>query len=127
MRLSSLCLSLALGTTLIFVGCGGSGNAQSPLTPAKGVVTYNGKPLTKGDLNFRNESTDHEFTASIKPDGTWEPKSTPAGSGLPVGSYAVYVSGLTKSQIPVKFLSPSGSKTQVEIKPDQTEYNIDFK
>ncbi|HEY2159504.1 MAG TPA: hypothetical protein VGH33_28015 [Isosphaeraceae bacterium] len=128
MRLAPVCLSLALASSIFSIaGCSGAAPVLPSFTPAKGKVSYNNKPLSKGSLMFEPEIGGREASAGINSDGTWEVSTEKAGDGMTPGPYRVYVSGLSKSQIPVKFHSPSSSGTTVEIKTDKSEYFIDFK
>lgn len=105
-----------------FNGCGAPLPKPPEALPVKGKVTYQNKPLTKGSLIFEPEIGGADQQSDISADGTFT-----LASGMPPGPYRVYVSGLNKSQIPVKFHNPSSSKTTIEVKPDQSEYNVDFK
>ena len=110
-----------------FVGCGTPAPLESLIFPAKGKVSHNGKPLTKGRLIFEPEGAGRDASADIQPDGSYVMTTFQKDDGAARGSHRVYVDGLKKSELPAKFSTPGTSGTKVEIKADQTDYEVDFK
>lgn len=78
------CLALALATT----GCGG------PTASVSGTVTYNGKPVTGGDLNFSpiangEKEPGKPAAGVIGADGTYRLGTFSSGDGAVVGKHRV--------------------------------------
>ena len=127
-----LVLVLACG---VFTGCGGA--------KVTGKVTFDdGSPLTVGTVNF--ESGNELMIGHIKPDGTYLLVGSGKSSGIPQGSYKVFISNATEDTDKVhaslhamvqtdrkvqrelvasKFLSPTTSGLTCDVK-GTTTYDI---
>jgi hypothetical protein len=126
MRTAARLTVLTVFALLPVSGCGSSsGSGPATVVPAKGKVTYKGQPLTQGDITFEPIENGREANGSIKPDGTFELTTFKQGDGAVAGKHRVSVTGNNK--VPVKFRSPSSSKTEVEVKEGTSEYPVDFK
>ena len=64
--------SLALSLIIVAAGCGAKGTVT-------GKVTYQGKTLRMGTVNYVNEKTGKTYTGTIGDDGTYTVKQVPAG------------------------------------------------
>ena len=137
-RLFSRAALVAALVTLLTLGCGGRGDVS-------GKVTYNGKPLVFGTVQF--EASDKTIKqANIEPDGSY---SIP---GVPVGEAKVAVSsdnprssafqplqreGLPPPKpmpevvgwfpIPTKYQDLSNPKLTYTVKGGNNTYDIDLK
>jgi hypothetical protein len=113
-----------------FWGCGLDAGPQAGMTvPVKGKVTYKGQPLAQGEVVFEPDGG-REAHGSIQPDGTFELSTFKQGDGAVPGVHRVGVSGSLKGgkdPVPLKYRSPSSSKTEVEVAEGKTEYAIDLK
>jgi hypothetical protein len=87
-RLSAL---LACGIMLLTAGCGGEDNGV--LVPVSGTVTYNGSPLTKGEIQFIPEQATGARGAqgNIQEDGSYSLSSYGLNDGAHPGKYKVTV------------------------------------
>jgi hypothetical protein len=118
---------------LMLVSFWGCGSDTSPgagvMVPVKGKVTYKGMPLTQGEVVFEPDGG-REAYGRIQPDGTFELTTFKKGDGAVRGVHRVGVSGSLKGgkgAVPLKYKSPSSSKTEVEVADGKTEYAIDLK
>jgi hypothetical protein len=119
--------SVALAAFLLgsLAGCGSTPTAHIAATvPAKGKVTYKGKPLTKGSITFEPEAG-REAHGEIKPDGTFVLSTFKEGDGAVPGIHRVSVS-LTDRTVPAKFKNASSSGCTVTVEEGKSEYNISF-
>jgi hypothetical protein len=79
---------LAFSMLALVVGCGGSTGSVS------GKVTYQGKPLPGGYVNFMSQGEQSVTkTSGIKADGSY------SVSGLPVGAAKISVQGLSARRL----------------------------
>ena len=122
--------AFSLGLALVgFSGCG-SETQEAPVTtvPAKGKVTYKGKPLSSGTVVFEPEGAGREAQAEIKEDGTFELSTYKAGDGVVLGPHRVSVRGgsVQKARLPLKFANAASAKIEVEVTKDKSDYAIDL-
>ena len=112
---------------LVLSGC--SGDSDRPeLADAGGTVTYNGMPLSHGQLAFHPENG-RSASATIKDGTIVDPTTYELGDGLPIGKLTVTVSAVdnpeadmytpTNSIIPKRYSDPIQSRLEVEIKPGE--------
>lgn len=125
--------SLAALTLCLCLGCGGS----EPTTTVTGKVTYEGKPVTSGVINFRAVNGGDPFGGGLQTDGTYKTE-------LPAGEYLVridsppeYSQGMdaegrlsvpkevSPRQVPVEYGSFEGSGLKATIK-DEGPQTVDF-
>ncbi len=108
-------------------GCG-PGRERGTLT---GTVTFQGRPVTDGEVFFYDDADAVYMTASIKPDGTFE-VVTAEGKGIWAGNYRVAVAprrvdpeiGVPTqptviprpSDIPPRYWTPKTSGIEFEVK-----------
>jgi hypothetical protein len=114
---------------LVCWGCGSRERAHVGTTvPVKGVVTYQGKPLTGGEISFEPEFG-REANGAIQPDGTFVLTTFKEGDGAIPGTHRVAVSGNTSehSTTPQKYKNATSSKVEVMVTEGKTEYTIDLK
>ena len=138
----------------IAMGCGGSdsGGKNAPLeqkktVPARGIVTYKGKPLNNANVVFMPLEDGKTVPARGTTDGVGSFVLSCYGKddGAPVGKYKVIVSanlsveiepgvlapepeGGFKSPIPLKYANPKTTDIVVEVKEgDKNEFTIELK
>ena len=130
--------ALGLAVFLCQAGCGKG--ASTPVGEAFGKVTFEGKPVKEGRVNFRNEQTGIEDDALLKADGTYALKNP-----LPVGEYKVTVTPLIVHKqddpkggpvvgvekpapdIPLKYRTIGSTDLKATIKEGKNEINFDMK
>lgn len=92
-RSQSLSTAL-LGLMLLMSGCGG-GPKGPALAPAKGVVLYQGKPLTTGQICFmpdKSKGTQGPMaSSSINEKGEFELRTFPPEKGAVIGFHKVII------------------------------------
>jgi hypothetical protein len=130
-----------LGTALIGGCSGGSGD----LAVVEGKVTYNGKPVPNGTVNFLPANGDKpSATGEIQPDGSYS-LQTYLGSrpseGAVIGKHKVVVvamqdmsnrlpeerSPLPPPIVPVKYTSPATSDLEVQVESKKNTIDLDLK
>lgn len=116
---------------LLAGGAGGCGSGDrpyvAPTLPVKGKVTYNGKPLTRGNINFQPVDIGREANGSIQPDGTFVLTTFKDGDGAVPGVHRVAVTDTGRVALPSRYRSASSSKFEVEVTEGKSEYAIDLK
>ncbi|QEH39010.1 hypothetical protein OJF2_76220 [Aquisphaera giovannonii] len=129
-RFSTLLTTAALAAAASFPlsGCGSSsGEVNTATLPVKGVVTYKGKPLTSGVINFEPEAAGTEAHGAIGPDGSFTLTSYKDGDGAVAGPHRVAVSGTSKKDgVPAKYKNVSSSGVVVEVAEGKAEYRVDL-
>ncbi|MGL4943793.1 MAG: hypothetical protein ACRC46_11465 [Thermoguttaceae bacterium] len=79
---ASLCV---LVVAVFLSGCSGG-------VGVTGKVTFpDGTPVTKGEVNF--QSAKDLVSGTISPDGTYKLEGATKGSGIPAGTYQVFIVG----------------------------------
>jgi hypothetical protein len=117
------CLALAIAS-IVASGCGGRDPNELPTVSAAGTVTYQGKPVAKGGIQFQPEKG--RPASGMIADGKFTLTTYQDGDGAVAGKHKVAVSvtedvktkdGDTnvKYLIPEKYASPETSKIVVEI------------
>jgi hypothetical protein len=71
---------------LVALGCG----KAPPLTTVSGQVTFQGKPVARGEVCFASD-TGFAINAAIGSDGMYEVRRSHLGGGIPPGTYKVMV------------------------------------
>ena len=89
-------LALASGALAVLVGCGGGSGGKQAIS---GEVTYKGKAVEHGQIQFSAGEGQPPLTGAAIENGTY---SIPADKGLPPGTYRVSIS----SQAPTKAPAP---------------------
>jgi hypothetical protein len=143
-----LCLpSLLLASFALSAGCSKDKNqeVQLPTSPARGIVTYKGKPVANASVGFI--SLDNKVRAGGRTDGVGSFVLSTYGQqdGAPPGKYRVTVAvsnvkeiepgvlepepeGGFKSPIPTKYANPSTTDILVEItEGGKNDFTIDLK
>ncbi len=126
-----LCLVI-LGAWLCLAvsGCGsGTGDPQGvPLIPVTGTVTYKGKPLTRGVIEFEPQQAGRLAKGAIHPDGTFTLTTYQDGDGVAAGLHRVSVhdtGGEGKKEIvPLKYTQAASSGQDVEVSAEKTALTI---
>jgi hypothetical protein len=123
-------LVLAL-SSLAFVGCGG----DDDLKAVSGTVTYQGKPVQDGLINFVAQGS-RPFGGSIEADGTYSVELPPGDYQVRVDTPPQFPPGfkegdplpkLPPRQVPEKFANFSSSGLTATVKADESTQTLDFK
>jgi len=129
-RLSRLTLFLAIP-----FGVAGCSSETIPTVPAEGSVTYKGKPLEKGQVQFL--PVDGPAAVGSVDNGKFVLGTLEAGNGAPPGHYRVTVMSYqevknrfgetsSKSVIPNKYANPDSSGIVVDV-PKEGNKSIEIK
>ena len=115
-----------------FSGCGIAGSATPPiLIPVKGKVTYKGKPLTKGVIQFEPDGFGRKARGQIQSDGTFVLSTAKEGDGVDAGHHQVSITGTgnrpAKELIPKKYTQRNSSELTADVDTEHTEFNFDLK
>ena len=81
--------------------------------PVKGVLRYQGKPLTSGAVTFEPTDIGREAHGEVRPDGTFELTTFRPGDGAVAGTHRVAVDGA--KGLPARFRRPSSSGVEVNV------------
>jgi hypothetical protein len=83
------------------MGCGARGGSAPKGVPAKGTVTYQGKPVSGASLVFNPEGEGHAAFATTDSSGTFAAKTSIAGDtivdGALPGTYRVSISKIERA------------------------------
>jgi hypothetical protein len=111
----------AIAGACFIAGCGGPADGL-PRQAVKGSVTFNGKPLKEGSIQFQPTSP-REVTAAggLIFDGKY---AIAKSEGLVPGNYQVIISGIKAEAVATKAELPGESKPAPVVKdPIPAEYN----
>jgi hypothetical protein len=94
-------LGAALAAAMLLVGFAGCGNSGPEVAQVYGKVTYNGEPVTKGNVSFVPMDPENTSPAAgkIQSDGSYELQTFEPGDGARPGKYRVAVTTITEKQI----------------------------
>ena len=115
----------------LLAGCG----SDPKLIRVEGTVTYRGRPLTNGMINFEPTDPakgDEAASALIGPDGRYRLRTRKPGDGIAPGSYRVAVrsdaepAGSGASAIPPEYESADRSPLTADVAPTPDQQTIDF-
>lgn len=136
LRFRCLCLPLSMlllvGMLLVPVGCG----TEKPKATVAGKVSYQGKPVTTGTIQFFAPALGSGADAKLGDAGTFR-----LANPIEVGTYKVYVQPPTPEppapgaapkkvatlNIPAKFQDPGKTPVTVEVKQGANDISIDLK
>jgi hypothetical protein len=112
-------------------GCGIAGSATPPsLIPVKGKVTYKGKPLTTGVIQFEPDGFGRKARGQIQSDGTFVLTTAKEGDGADAGHHQVSISGTgnhpNKEVIPKKYTQRNSSNLTADVDAEHTEFKFDL-
>ena len=131
---------LAAAACLIVSACGPAGPEMAAVS---GKVSYNGKPLTKGNVSF--VATDPErppASSPIGPDGSYSLQTADGRRGAQLGEYKVAITDIdpdapnqdipgmpikNKSDIPKKFTDADKSELKATVKSGPNHQDFDLK
>jgi hypothetical protein len=129
---------------LAFSGCGNAPADTPPLAPVTGTISFDGKPLTQGTIQFTPDSTQgtsgRMALGQIQSDGTYQLTTISSGDGAQVGHHIVTIQAYestpfdpnnpkpttTKSLLPERYADPAQSNLKAEVVAGKTN-SIDFK
>lgn len=127
---SRMPLSKALAALMLLASCGCDKNQGSAMrgstVTVKGKVTYQGKPLTKGNITLEPVDRGREAHGGIQPDGTFVLSTFQENDGAVPGVHRVSITEAGKA-VPRKFQHTSSSQVEIEVVEGKTEYSIDLK
>lgn len=118
-----------------FIGFSGCGPATKPQGKIRGKVTFQGKPLDAGEVNFFQKSTGTAVTAPLDNEGRFT-----VTSPMDTGTYNVSIvpprpkqlppgtppETLAPFPVPQKYLDPVQSDINKEIKPGDNDLEIEI-
>jgi hypothetical protein len=150
---SVVALALACAGALVLAGCSGDDGIGKRF-PVSGKVTYDGKPLPTGTVNFLPEDpkTGRPATGEIQSDGSYTLTTQTPGDGAMGGKYKVAISAYSvdasktasppqggtadqvvvaqaqgKSLIPIKYTGTDTSGLTATVGPGSTSFDFDLK
>jgi hypothetical protein len=121
-------LALGLAAALLAPGCSTS-SAEPPTgatVPVRGVVTYKGKPLSRGTVVFEPDSG-REAHGEIRADGSFVLTTFVTDDGATPGTHRVAVTGLPRNVLPLKFQNAGVAGVEVEVAAGKSDYAIDLR
>jgi hypothetical protein len=94
-KMAALASTVALIASMYFAGCGGGGPPRVPTQPARGSISFQGRPIGGAFLALHRKAAAEgdapTATAVVQPDGTFSVGTYEAHDGLPTGDYVVTV------------------------------------
>ena len=123
--------SLTAASILLVLATGcGSQLEPAPFSgktfPVKGIVTYKGKPLTRGKVRFEPDAG-REAEGTINPDGTFTLSTFQPGDGALPGVHRVAVFTPKKKEIPGRYANFALSGIELVVNEEKAEYAINLK
>lgn len=133
---SVVCLSVVP----LLIGCGGSGDQRTAVV--RGKITYNGKPVTVGNVTFYPDVMGPAAMAAINSDGTYSLSTYAKDDGAVPGTHKVAVVSKEEQTnfeanapptdgkwlIPAKYFLEASSGLKAEVKAgEDNEINFDLK
>ena len=116
---------------VLCVGCGSGTVAIAPMAPAKGKVTYKGKPLSVGTVRFEPEGVGRMASGKLQSDGSFEMSTLKEGDGAAIGVHRVYITGvdkaLAKDRAFKKYMFAASSGLETEVSAEKPEHSFDLK
>ncbi len=126
-------LILAPALLVPFSSCGvsGGGSSRDTLFPVKGMVTYKGKPVTRGLVKFEPDGYGRKASGPLQADGTFVLTTEKVGDGVVAGHHQVSISGTgdrhARELIPTKYTQRMSSRLEADVDAEHTEFNFDLK
>jgi hypothetical protein len=131
-----LAAALALG---LAAGCGGGDRLKTYTVTGK--VTYKGKAVPNGTINFIPDGPGPSATGELQKDGTFTLKTYTAGDGAVAGKHKVVVVALADQKdalpearsptppaiVPNKFTSPATSTLTADVQAKDNVIDFDLK
>jgi hypothetical protein len=136
--------TLGVALCAAVIGCGGANGL--PTAPVEGTVTFEGQPVTAGNLtfspiaNFDKLEAGAPATAAVKPDGSFVLGTNSENDGAVIGRHRVAYSPPTVDvqtpewdgngpppkapEVPFAGLVPK--ETEVEVKDDENKVSIEL-
>jgi hypothetical protein len=136
-----LCCGLLIAFVICASGCGGSSDG---LAVVKGKITYNGKPVPNGTVNFLpDDGNKPSATGEIQADGTYALQTflgSRPSEGAVIGKHKVVVvamqdmatrlpeerSPLPPPIVPIKYTSPATSDLAAQVEDKENTINFDL-
>jgi hypothetical protein len=122
-------------------GCGSSGPAQPETVPVTGKITFKGKPVTKGQVNFQ-PADGPPAVGDIQADGTFALSTFTQGDGAVLGRHRVIVNAndgnpalmpgspgykKPKALVPKRYLSARTSGLDADVSKEKREFAFELK
>jgi hypothetical protein len=140
-RRSLLLLSVAcVPAVVLLLGCSNPNDQNTAIV--RGKITYNGNPVTKGNVTFYPDVMGPAAMGMINPDGTYSLSTYATGDGAVVGTHKVAVVSKEEQTnfeanapptdgkwlVPAKYFLEATSGLTAEVKAGQeNEINFDLK
>jgi hypothetical protein len=127
---------------VLLAGCGGGSEG---LAVVKGKVTYNGKPVPNGTVNFMpSDANKPSASGEIQPDGSYSLQTyvrNRPSEGAVIGEHKVVIVAMQDMAarlpeqriplpppiVPVKYTSPATSDLKAEVEKKENTINFDLK
>lgn len=129
-RIAACCCSLLIGA-LMLPGCGGGSGDTPELGQVTGVVTLDGQPLPKANVEFAPASGRPSFGETDE-DGRYSLEYLAGHAGAVVGSNTVKIStggygeaGPIPEKVPARYHAKSELKA--DVKPGSNDLNFDLR
>jgi hypothetical protein len=131
-------LAVLLLSMTVAAGCGTKGDETAIV---RGKVTYNGKPVPNGTVNFNPDVPGPTATGDIQPDGSYTLGTYKPGDGAVIGTHSVVIvamqdqAGALPEQrsptpppiVPMKYTSPATSDLKAQVERKENTINFDLK
>jgi hypothetical protein len=133
---------VVVGLAAILVAGQGCGGPRGKTAIVRGKVTYNGKPVPNGTINFIPVNGDAPSAkGEIQPDGSYLLETYRPGDGAVVGKHSVVIvamadmgtrlpeqrTPLPPPIVPIKYTSLSTSDLKAEVENKENTINFDLK
>ncbi len=136
-RLLSSCLLVSLSPCLLVCPLAGCGDSRPKTAIVRGTVTYKGKPVPNGTVNFV-PAAGSAATGEIGPDGSYTLTTFRKGDGAVLGTHKVVIVAMQDTTnlaieastplpppiVPVKYTSLATTDLQVEVKDQENTINF---
>jgi hypothetical protein len=120
-------------------GCGPAASHHAATIPVQGKMTYKGRPLTRGVVEFEPRNSGRTASGALRPDGTFVLGTFQEGDGAVAGRHRVSVTGTggrpggtastrnSRELVPRKYTQPNTSGLEAVVGEEKTEFTFDLK
>lgn len=113
---------------LLSSGCGGEDSNLPKTAPVKGTVSYQGEPVTLGQILFIPENGERSGIGRVQEDGTFTVTTYSDGDGAVVGKNKVTISAYDNNlvnQVPGWYENANTTPLTLEVQPEtDNEFEI---
>jgi hypothetical protein len=126
---------VVVAALIVLAGCG---DKKPKTAVVQGKVTYNGKPVPNGTINFI-PADGPAATGEIGPDGSYRLTTHKKGDGAVLGTHKVVIVAMQNVEVgeaftplpppivPIKYTSLSTTDLTAEVKDQENTINFDLK